>query len=228
MDNQGRSGRENTETCSRSRAAVRSANQHSLRQGAGHPKSPSNGEAVLGGGGPSGGGCADGPIIVVGSRRQAGSQSSARSLRSSAHCSALTRGWRRAATAAAPAVLASTWSCWRGLADMASSGCEDHAGQEGETFLYFAYGSNLLTERIHLRNPSAVFCCVARLQVSAVVPATGKAGQGRPLPGTFGYPQGSQPSTGCPFPPSYRMPSMGTSCFPPRACLCHRTCPTVF
>nr|XP_021503746.1 gamma-glutamylcyclotransferase isoform X1 [Meriones unguiculatus] len=50
---------------------------------------------------------------------------------------------------------------------MASSGCEDHAGQEGETFLYFAYGSNLLTERIHLRNPSAVFCCVARLQVSA-------------------------------------------------------------
>ncbi|KAH0510290.1 Gamma-glutamylcyclotransferase [Microtus ochrogaster] len=47
---------------------------------------------------------------------------------------------------------------------MASSGCEDHAGQEGETFLYFAYGSNLLTERIHLRNPSAVFCCVARLQ----------------------------------------------------------------
>ncbi|XP_005076857.1 gamma-glutamylcyclotransferase isoform X1 [Mesocricetus auratus] len=47
---------------------------------------------------------------------------------------------------------------------MASSGCEGHAGQEGETFLYFAYGSNLLTERIHLRNPSAVFCCVARLQ----------------------------------------------------------------
>ncbi|XP_036037986.1 gamma-glutamylcyclotransferase isoform X2 [Onychomys torridus] len=47
---------------------------------------------------------------------------------------------------------------------MASSGYEDHAGQEGETFLYFAYGSNLLTERIHLRNPSAVFCCVARLQ----------------------------------------------------------------
>ncbi|KAM8770236.1 gamma-glutamylcyclotransferase [Rhynchonycteris naso] len=33
-----------------------------------------------------------------------------------------------------------------------------------ETFLYFAYGSNLLTARIHLRNPSAVFCCVACLQ----------------------------------------------------------------
>lgn len=59
---------------------------------------------------------------------------------------------------------------------MASSDCEGHAGQEGETFLYFAYGSNLLTERIHLRNPSAEFCCVARLQVSTVVPAPGRAG----------------------------------------------------
>lgn len=51
--------------------------------------------------------------------------------------------------------------------NMANSGCEDVRGQEGESFLYFAYGSNLLTERIHLRNPSAAFCCVARLQVSA-------------------------------------------------------------
>lgn len=50
---------------------------------------------------------------------------------------------------------------------MANSGCEDLRGQEEESFLYFAYGSNLLTERIHLRNPSAAFCCVARLQVSA-------------------------------------------------------------
>ncbi|XP_004414008.1 PREDICTED: gamma-glutamylcyclotransferase isoform X2 [Odobenus rosmarus divergens] len=48
---------------------------------------------------------------------------------------------------------------------MANSGCQDLRGQEGESFLYFAYGSNLLTERIHLRNPSAAFCCVARLQV---------------------------------------------------------------
>ncbi|EFB30198.1 hypothetical protein PANDA_007923, partial [Ailuropoda melanoleuca] len=47
---------------------------------------------------------------------------------------------------------------------MANSGCEELRGQEGESFLYFAYGSNLLTERIHLRNPSAAFCCVARLQ----------------------------------------------------------------
>lgn len=132
-------------------------------------------------------GGADEPITVVGSRRPAGSQSAARSLRSSAHCSALARGWRRAAPAAALVPLISAWHRRRGRADMASSGYEDHAGQEGETFLYFAYGSNLLTERIHLRNPSAVFCCVARLQVSAVVPATGIAGQVRPLPGTFGY-----------------------------------------
>lgn len=52
---------------------------------------------------------------------------------------------------------------WRGMAD---SGCDDGSGQGEDTFLYFAYGSNLLTERIHLRNPSATFCCVARLQVS--------------------------------------------------------------
>ncbi|KAL6086740.1 hypothetical protein STEG23_038021 [Scotinomys teguina] len=73
---------------------------------------------------------------------------------------------------------------------MASSGSEGHAGQEGETFLYFAYGSNLLTERIHLRNPSAVFCCVARLQVSAVVPAIDRVDQVLPLLGTFGYYRG--------------------------------------
>ncbi|XP_032728217.1 gamma-glutamylcyclotransferase isoform X2 [Lontra canadensis] len=47
---------------------------------------------------------------------------------------------------------------------MANSACEDLRGQEAESFLYFAYGSNLLTERIHLRNPSAAFRCVARLQ----------------------------------------------------------------
>lgn len=49
---------------------------------------------------------------------------------------------------------------------MANSGGEDRGGQEEESFLYFAYGSNLLMERIHLRNPSAEFYCVARLQVS--------------------------------------------------------------
>ena len=31
------------------------------------------------------------------------------------------------------------------------------------TFLYFAYGSNLLTERIHINNPSAVFKNIAKL-----------------------------------------------------------------
>ncbi|XP_004453258.1 gamma-glutamylcyclotransferase [Dasypus novemcinctus] len=47
---------------------------------------------------------------------------------------------------------------------MADSGCGSCQGRDEESFLYFAYGSNLLTERIHLRNPSAAFCCVARLQ----------------------------------------------------------------
>ncbi|XP_021572729.1 gamma-glutamylcyclotransferase isoform X3 [Carlito syrichta] len=48
---------------------------------------------------------------------------------------------------------------------MANSGCEDVRGRNEDSVLYFAYGSNLLTERIHLRNPSAAFYCVARLQV---------------------------------------------------------------
>ncbi|XP_040820900.1 gamma-glutamylcyclotransferase isoform X3 [Ochotona curzoniae] len=48
---------------------------------------------------------------------------------------------------------------------MADSASEEDSAQGEDTFLYFAYGSNLLTERIHLRNPSAKFCCVARLQV---------------------------------------------------------------
>lgn len=34
-----------------------------------------------------------------------------------------------------------------------------------EHFLYFAYGSNLLRERIMLRNPSAAFHAIANLQV---------------------------------------------------------------
>lgn len=37
----------------------------------------------------------------------------------------------------------------------------------GGCVLYFAYGSNLLRERILLRNPSAAFAAVARLQVRA-------------------------------------------------------------
>ena len=33
-----------------------------------------------------------------------------------------------------------------------------------KTFLYFAFGSNLLTERIHINNPSAVFRSIAKLR----------------------------------------------------------------
>jgi gamma-glutamylcyclotransferase len=32
-----------------------------------------------------------------------------------------------------------------------------------DTFAYFAYGSNLLSARIHLQNPTAAFQCIARL-----------------------------------------------------------------
>ena len=37
--------------------------------------------------------------------------------------------------------------------------------QAPHTFLYFAYGSNLLKERLQLKNPSAAIHCVARLMV---------------------------------------------------------------
>ncbi|XP_074939448.1 gamma-glutamylcyclotransferase isoform X2 [Phalacrocorax aristotelis] len=37
----------------------------------------------------------------------------------------------------------------------------------GGGFLYYAYGSNLLRERLLLRNPSAALCALARLQVPA-------------------------------------------------------------
>lgn len=76
---------------------------------------------------------------------------------------------------------------------MATSASEDPQGQKEESFLYFAYGSNLLTERIHLHNPSAEFICVARLQVSARHPAPatlrplyrpGDQGFGKPLSGS--------------------------------------------
>lgn len=40
-------------------------------------------------------------------------------------------------------------------------------GGSGCWFLYYAYGSNLLRERLLLRNPSASLCAVARLQVRA-------------------------------------------------------------
>lgn len=37
----------------------------------------------------------------------------------------------------------------------------------GDRVLYFAYGSNLLRERLLLRNPSAALCARGRLQVCA-------------------------------------------------------------
>ncbi|KAM3872642.1 gamma-glutamylcyclotransferase [Diretmus argenteus] len=36
--------------------------------------------------------------------------------------------------------------------------------ESNHTFLYFAYGSNLLKERLQLKNPSAMINCVARLK----------------------------------------------------------------
>lgn len=39
--------------------------------------------------------------------------------------------------------------------------------EESQSFLYFAYGSNLLKERLQLQNPSAIVHCVARLKVSS-------------------------------------------------------------
>lgn len=39
--------------------------------------------------------------------------------------------------------------------------------ENNRTFLYFAYGSNLLKERLQLKNPSATVHCVARLKVKS-------------------------------------------------------------
>lgn len=41
--------------------------------------------------------------------------------------------------------------------------CISKMANESNTFDYFAYGSNLLKKRIHIRNPSAVFKLIARL-----------------------------------------------------------------
>ncbi|XP_010883448.1 gamma-glutamylcyclotransferase b [Esox lucius] len=40
---------------------------------------------------------------------------------------------------------------------------------ETQTFLYFAYGSNLLKERLQIKNPSATIHCVARLKAYKLV-----------------------------------------------------------
>lgn len=41
--------------------------------------------------------------------------------------------------------------------------------ENNHTFLYFAYGSNLLKERLQLKNPSATVHCVAKLKVQCDV-----------------------------------------------------------
>lgn len=38
--------------------------------------------------------------------------------------------------------------------------------KKNQSFLYFAYGSNLSTERIHINNPSAKSIAIAKLDVS--------------------------------------------------------------
>jgi gamma-glutamylcyclotransferase len=37
-----------------------------------------------------------------------------------------------------------------------------------KTFLYFAYGSNMLTKRIHINNPTAVHKHVGKLKVNVI------------------------------------------------------------
>uniref|UniRef100_A0A8P4KMI8 Gamma-glutamylcyclotransferase n=1 Tax=Dicentrarchus labrax TaxID=13489 RepID=A0A8P4KMI8_DICLA len=50
------------------------------------------------------------------------------------------------------------------LLQILSCGSSDNM-ENNHTFLYFAYGSNLLKERLQLKNPSAKVHCVARLKV---------------------------------------------------------------
>ena len=46
---------------------------------------------------------------------------------------------------------------------IAGTTSETTATTPKSSFLYFAYGSNLLTERIHFQNPSAIFRGAAQL-----------------------------------------------------------------
>uniref|UniRef100_A0A665TLT6 Gamma-glutamylcyclotransferase b n=1 Tax=Echeneis naucrates TaxID=173247 RepID=A0A665TLT6_ECHNA len=45
-----------------------------------------------------------------------------------------------------------------------TNGCKSVNMENNRTFLYFAYGSNLLKERLQLKNPSATVHCVATLK----------------------------------------------------------------
>lgn len=57
----------------------------------------------------------------------------------------------------------------------------------GCCFLYYAYGSNLLRERLLLSNPSVALCALARLQVR------GGGGVGLPRVGTGGQWKSGRP-----------------------------------
>lgn len=40
---------------------------------------------------------------------------------------------------------------------------------EERSYLYFAYGSNMLQRRVHMENPTAMFISIGRLDVSIYV-----------------------------------------------------------
>lgn len=48
---------------------------------------------------------------------------------------------------------------------VATASLSTAARMENDTFLYFAYGSNLLEKRIHIQNPTAVRKGIGRLKV---------------------------------------------------------------
>ena len=50
------------------------------------------------------------------------------------------------------------------LLPCSSSTFSTSMASESNTFYYFAFGSNLLTERIHIKNPSAVMKSVGKVE----------------------------------------------------------------
>lgn len=49
---------------------------------------------------------------------------------------------------------------------------EEYVPSKRSTFLYFAYGSNLWTKRIHLQNSSAIRKGIAQLKVNSEIQLT--------------------------------------------------------
>lgn len=81
--------------------------------------------------------------------------------------------------------------------------------RDGGCFLYYAYGSNLLRERLLLSSPSAALCAVARLQVRAGEPGAAVPRVGGGSPWESACPGGvvCGPGSAAPTPlacPSYR------------------------